>query len=87
MTKIKLARCFTWRSLFCLDTGNSSIKQQPNMPQLDGIIMQGSAITENSPSSSKWKHLHFASVIKVVFFQTLLSQKWLNNLSFEKQAL
>lgn len=69
MTNIKLARCFTWRSRFCLDTGNSSIKQQPNMPQLDGIIIQGPAITENSPSSSEWKYLHFASVNEAGFFK------------------
>lgn len=75
MTKIKFAKCFTRRSWFCLDTGNSSMKQQPNMPQLGGIIIQSPAITENSPSSSKWKYLHFASVNKEFFSKHFQARK------------
>lgn len=49
MTKIKLARC-VYKEI----RGNSSIRQQLN---LHDIIIQGYAITENSPSSSKQKPL------------------------------
>lgn len=45
----KIVRCLYME--FCLATGNWSIKHQPNMPQLDDIIIQGYATTENAPSS------------------------------------